>query len=312
MGHKCEYFAELKSKKDIYFKIRAVWQFRSEYVYKENLKGESKCRYLYYSNLAGYLVTFPNEKHRGYYGYIQEKEKMWSCYPCNLYARWETREQDLKELELNHPELKYFIRKQNISDIYAFMRVLRVYKEHPEIEPLIERDLIRIATDKRLFKLTDKKRKQVMSFIKSHITELTDETSLSDVLYIMKNGRRKEEIATDGLKAYKPNYEVIDGFSIFIPNEFSLCERQANELHQCIIKSSYVSDMAKHKTLLIFITKDDGTPIATCQIDNKTKEIRQFYANELDRRNCLPTKPMRVAMDKYINKLDLNNLYIGA
>lgn len=311
MGHHCSYTANLYSKKDIYFKIKANWKKMGEYVYRENLKGESKCRYIYFSNLAGYTVTFPSEKICGYYGYcIQEKEPMSHCYNFELYNTWETREEDIKELAQNHPEFKYFCAKQRISNIYRFMKALRTYIDHPEIEPLIELGYDRIATDKRLFKLTPKKKREVMSFIKTNRDMIADDTSLTEILSWIKNGIDKPEKLS--LNAYRPNNESIMGYSIFIPNSVDLCQRQADELHQCIMKCSYVKEMAKRKLVLVFITTPDGKPLATCEIDNKTKIIRQFYADEIDRDNCLPTKEMREAMNIYLNKLDLNNLYVVA
>lgn len=113
------------------------------------------------------------------------------------------------------------------------------------------------------------------------------------------------------IEDYNSNLMKIGGYSIFIPNSLEQCELQANKLNQCIISCDYVRDMGKKKLVLIFIQKD-GNPIATCEIDNQTKEIKQFYADEHDRDNCLPTRKMRNAMNEYIAQLDLSKLYIGA
>lgn len=320
MGHHCDYIAELVSTpKDIYFKLHATYKDKCEYVYKESISGKAKVRYIYYTRLAGYVVVFPGEKLN--YGGKQPKETMGECHQFEMYrVGWSPRQKllDLIKLEQYHPELKYFIWKQQISNIYTFMKVLRVYIEHPEIEPLLELRLHNIILDKRLFKLTPKKRKEVIRFINQYKDELADETTLTEILAWMKYGYGnsikdiQKHKDYGGIVDYLNNEEIIGKFRVFIPNDIQVCERQANELHQCIMRCDYVKDMAKKKLVLIFMTKLDGTPVATCEINNKTKEIKQFYANELDRENCLPTKTMKKAMNTYIERLDLNRLYVGA
>ena len=308
MGHRCNYNASLVStKNNIYIKITANYKDKSAYVYKEDLKGDSWCRYLYYTSIAGYIVVFPGEKLNYYYGGgNQPKLELYSCYPVELGAMWTTRTDDLEKLNKTHPELKYFIKKQNISNIYTFIRVLRVYLKHKEIEPLLELGLNRIIQDKRLYKLTENKRKQIIRYIADNKSDLYDETSLTDIFYKINGVKKSTKYS--GITDYNPNERKIGCYKIFIPNDMRICEKQAEVLNQCILRCSYVEDMAKRKTILIFMTLDDGTPIATCQID-KTKTIKQFYANEKDRDNCLPTKTMKQAMTRYINGLDMSNLY---
>lgn len=314
MGHKCEYFGKLKTtEKDIYIEIEARYKDKRATVYKEHLNGKAECRYIYYSRIAGNLVTFPNEPIKSwYYGYmlIQQKERFSKCDPFVLYVNWETKEADKERLLKLRPELKYFLKKEQIPNIYNFIRVLAKYIDHPEIEPLIELGLNAMVLDKRLYKLTTQKKNAVREQILRHKDQIHDELSLSTIFTWIKHGFSYKKNKYQGIADYNPHEEIIGGYKIFIPNEIALCERQANALHQCIMKCSYVSDMAKHKTVLIFMAKDDGTPIATCQI-NHQKEIQQFYANELDRNNCLPTKSMKEAMNVYLNTLDMSKLYVG-
>ena len=96
--------------------------------------------------------------------------------------------------------------------------------------------------------------------------------------------------------------KVINGYSIIIPKTVEQWQKQASVLHQCIIYNNYM-DKVNNNYVLFFILKGD-TPIATCEVTNLLeKKIGQFYADEFDRTNCLPTPEVRNAMLKYLDKL---------
>lgn len=95
---------------------------------------------------------------------------------------------------------------------------------------------------------------------------------------------------------------VIDGYNIIIPKTIEQWQNQANVLNQCIIRMNYMDLVSKNR-VLFFILKGD-TPIATCEVTNLLeKKIGQFYADEHDRSNCLPTPEVRNAMLKYLDEL---------
>ena len=95
---------------------------------------------------------------------------------------------------------------------------------------------------------------------------------------------------------------VIDGYNIIIPKTIEQWQNQANVLNQCIIRMNYM-DLVDKNRVLFFILKGD-TPIATCEVTNLLeKKIGQFYADEHDRENCLPTPEVRNAMLKYLDEL---------
>ena len=97
---------------------------------------------------------------------------------------------------------------------------------------------------------------------------------------------------------------VIDGYSIIIPKTIEQWQNQANVLNQCIIRMNYMDLVSKNR-VLFFILKGD-TPIATCEVtDLLEKKIGQFYADEHDRTNCLPTPEVRNAMLKYLDELEV-------
>lgn len=91
---------------------------------------------------------------------------------------------------------------------------------------------------------------------------------------------------------------MIDGYSVFIPDNVAEINRQASRLHQCLITADYISKVINKQCVLVFIQKD-GEPVATAQI-LKGNKIGQFYADELDRSNCLPTDEVRKVLNKWI------------
>ena len=90
----------------------------------------------------------------------------------------------------------------------------------------------------------------------------------------------------------------IDGYYIFIPESVEEISKHAEKLHQCLIANDYVQQVIDKNCVLVFIQKSN-IPIATCQL-LKDDKIGQFYADELDRSNCLPSAEVKTAMNKWI------------
>lgn len=102
-------------------------------------------------------------------------------------------------------------------------------------------------------------------------------------------------------KKYSKYNSVIDGYSIYFSNSFDDWKKQADTLHQCIIACDYMAKVAKRQCLIAFIRKNDE-PIATAEI-KPGKVIGQFYANELDRSNCLPSQEVQAVFNKWLEKI---------
>ena len=92
----------------------------------------------------------------------------------------------------------------------------------------------------------------------------------------------------------------IDGYHIFVSASLDVWEKQADCLHQCILKAGYRDKMFNQKSVIVFIQKN-GTPQATAEISNDGKKIIQFYADEFDRNNCLPSEEIKAAFQKWLN-----------
>lgn len=104
------------------------------------------------------------------------------------------------------------------------------------------------------------------------------------------------------IKQFEGWDRVIDGYSIIVPKTVEQWQKQASVLNQCIIRMNYMDEVNKNY-VLFFILKGD-TPIATCEVTNLLeKKIGQFYADEHDRSNCLPTPEVRNVMLKYLDEL---------
>lgn len=92
----------------------------------------------------------------------------------------------------------------------------------------------------------------------------------------------------------------VDGYFIYIADNLEDWKLQAEKLHQCILKARYDKQVLDRKCLIVFIRKNNE-PVATCQL-YKDYSIGQFYANELDRQNCLPAEDVKTAMNIWIKQ----------
>lgn len=93
----------------------------------------------------------------------------------------------------------------------------------------------------------------------------------------------------------------LNGYIFYVPNKWEDIKYQADTLHQCLISCHYDERLRDHRTILVFVRKDNQ-PIATAEI-GRDKDIRQFYANELDRDNCKPTDEVRELMDQFLSMI---------
>ena len=90
----------------------------------------------------------------------------------------------------------------------------------------------------------------------------------------------------------------IDGFRVFVTADYDTWRLQADTLHQCILACGYMDKMAKKNCVIVFIQKE-GVPVATAEI-KKDGTVGQFYANEMDRNNCLPSDEVKEVFQKWL------------
>lgn len=105
------------------------------------------------------------------------------------------------------------------------------------------------------------------------------------------------------LKALQISFEKydlnIDGFRIFVSTDYELWCKHAKALNQCIVAGGYYTSVADGNEVLVFIHKDD-IPIATAEVRNDGT-VGQFYADERDRDNCLPSEEVKCAFNKWLD-----------
>lgn len=102
------------------------------------------------------------------------------------------------------------------------------------------------------------------------------------------------------MKKYDFKNCEIDGYHIFVTADYDVWEHQAESLHQCILRAGYYEKMLDEKSVLVFIQKDD-LPQATAEISYDGKQVIQFYADEFDREDCLPSEEIKTAFQKWLN-----------
>lgn len=115
-----------------------------------------------------------------------------------------------------------------------------------------------------------------------------------------KNKERKKAFRRI-VKKFEEFNGTVDGYSIFVTDDYNEWQKQAHILHQCICASGYYQGTADGNYTIVFIQKN-GKPIATAQVYTNGN-IGQFYANELDRVNCKPSKEVAEAFNKWLDSV---------
>lgn len=128
--------------------------------------------------------------------------------------------------------------------------------------------------------------------------ELREEVARIKAMQDKEKLRLKQGEYIKAIKKWLAKDMEIDGYTIFVPEDVTEYQYQADYLHQCLISCDYVSKVIKNECVLVFIRKND-IPIATVQL-LKDKKIGQFYADELDRKNCLPSDEVRKVFNKWL------------
>ncbi|EOZ2853499.1 PcfJ domain-containing protein [Listeria monocytogenes] len=214
MGHRCEYYSHLTLHGDeIVNEVTAVYmpknkKSKSALVYEEHEDGTNYCRYLYHSSMCGYVVVFPNEPLNYYYGYAkQEVEDLTECRRLGLTINWTTKDADLKYIAKARPELKYLINKFD-GTATQFIDLVNKYKKNNSIESLVELGLNNIALDKRLEKLSKKKKLEIINFIK--INKVGAGANLTEILFCIKYKVELKDIPKYAENHY--NYKLTNYF----------------------------------------------------------------------------------------------------
>jgi hypothetical protein len=99
---------------------------------------------------------------------------------------------------------------------------------------------------------------------------------------------------------------VVDGYKIFIPTEYEDIKKQCDTLYQCLIRNNYVNKVIQQEEILVFVWKEDGTPIATAEVFYD-KKLGQFYGDERGHsrgESCLPSDDVQTAFNKWLETFE--------
>lgn len=110
--------------------------------------------------------------------------------------------------------------------------------------------------------------------------------------------KRQESYSQAVQKFLKKRFVTRSGISVYVPSDIADIQKQAKTLHQCLISCDYIGRVARRKCVLVFI-RDGKKPMATAELLPDGK-MGQFYGNELDRKNCLPPRRAKLAMNRWL------------
>ena len=128
--------------------------------------------------------------------------------------------------------------------------------------------------------------------------ELRDEIERVKAVKEAEKLKEKQSKYYGAVKELLKYNSTIEGYSVFVPDSVEEISRHAKALHQCLVTADYISKVINNECVLVFVQKN-GEPIATAEL-KKGNKIGQFYANELDRDNCLPTDEVKAVMNKWL------------
>lgn len=382
--------------------VTAEWRDLTLTVYKEIENKTQLVRNVYLSSVGGYMVAFPGERiGSGYYSYWGDQKEVlqdWretSRLPLGKYRSLLPEEQEI--IINKYPAFKYILKKFPLKTD-NLMQILAIWKDHPDVEFLLQAGYSNIALDKRFYKLTEKKRKEICKWLmKNSKTQEVDNPTLTAIQILLKYGidyqtyidycnkcsyncctvpydvyeyicrkfgakkygelapiykdyknlckqaghrmsdkywkfpsdlikahakvlaevneinRLKEmAVAKDweskmlpGVKQLEQYNRTVNGYHIFITENMTEWNRQADVLHQCIVRCKYMNGIIDRKYVIVFIQKKN-IPVATAQVYSD-KKLGQLYADE-KAENIYPSNSVKKMVLKWIDNLPDNFL----
>ena len=229
MAHHCEYVDRIEIEYDYETETRylvrvvnARYKEKSLDVMREIESGvlDDELYFWYrnieFSNMGGYLVSFPGEVYRYRYSLDKYTVKCEDWGDCAVkYNLWCKNLID-KESEANiielYPNFKYVLKKMNPDDkrIERIMELLATWKKHPEIEGLCQLGFYEIALNGHLFKLTAPKRKQIIKWIMEH-KDAVEHPQYMKLVHIQK--MIKYKLTVDEYIDWDKNHPIISSYS---------------------------------------------------------------------------------------------------
>ena len=197
------------------------------------------------------------------------------------------------KIQISYPIYKYLVKQLKKDPGYTSGELINLYEDY------------KAMARRAGHNLKDDYWKFPQHLKKAHDKVMEEVARIEEAERLAKEAKKAEEKRKKSLvlkalkKKYKDVPQLIDGYSIFISTDYEEWKKQAAELNQCICAGGYYQRMANGEFTIIFIQKD-GIPQATAQIMPDGK-INQFYGNERNRDDCLPSGPVREAFNKWLD-----------
>lgn len=190
----------------------------------------------------------------------------------------------LSEVKIHRPYTKYKIK--NISRLVEYVKSLKrnehIYKDYLEMAMKLNKDL---NNPYWAFPIN----------VKDMHDRLHDELERLERAKMKTEFKKIIKISNSYRKIYKPC--VVSGYQIDFPNDIDDIAHQAKILNQCLITANY-HERYQNKQLMIVLIKNNDEPVATVEIKND-KSIGQFYGDEHDRKNCIPSDEVKQAFNTW-------------
>ena len=229
MAHHCEYVDRIEVEYDYETETRYLVRVVNAR-YKENnldvMKEiepnvlENEPVYFYrnieFSNMGGYLVSFPGEVYRYRYSLDKYTVKIEDWQDCSskfmLYCSNIIDDRSAANIIDVYPNFKYVLNKIKPEDkrIERIFELLQVWKNHPEIEGLCQLGFYEIALNGHLFKLTPPKRKQIIKWITEH-KDVVEHPQYMKLVHIQK--MIKYKLTIDEYIDWDKNHPIISSYS---------------------------------------------------------------------------------------------------
>lgn len=229
MAHHCEYVDRIEIEYDYETETRYLVRIVNAR-YKDNsldvmkeiepnvLENEPVYYYrnIEFSNMGGYLVSFPGEVYRYRYSLDKYTVKVedWADYSSKFMLYCMNMIDDRSEANIIevYPNFKYVLNKMNPNDkrIERIFELLQVWKKHPEIEGLCQLGFYEIALNGHLFKLTPPKRKQIIKWIMEH-KDVVEHPQYMKLVHIQK--MIKYKLTVDEYIDWDRNHPIISSYS---------------------------------------------------------------------------------------------------
>jgi len=222
--HVCIYYDRIEMHRGKLTRIvTANWKEKRLDVYRRDEDGRERVRNLYCCMMGGYGVAFPGEKiHRN----LPDIQKLdpWSEPSMDILSLASNRPslEAQRLIEDRYPAFRYVMEKADLT-CDEIIRILPIWKAHPEVELLLSAGYRRIAFSKRFYTLSKGMKKNVVNFLRMN-TDRRHDFGISEILTMIRC-----RISTSDYMGYK-EFMVDNGERLSYPEYLYLKGRKKRDI----------------------------------------------------------------------------------